>query len=314
MAVAAWLCAQAARADAPKVDPGVPAYSPAQGISGSLNSTGSDTMVNLANLWAEGYKKLYPNVKVQVEGKGSATAPPALANSLAQLGPMSREMKPEEEETIEKSQGVKPLRISTAIDCLAVYVHRDNPVPGFTMAQLDCIFSKTRKTGFADISTWGQVGLKGPWASLPMSLYGRNSASGTYVYFKEHALRKGDYKDSVKEQPGSSSVVNGVANDKAGIGYSGIGYKTSEVRAVPLARDGKSTLAEPSFANALNGKYPLGRALYIYVVKKPNEPLPPLVKEFLKYVLSQEGQEVVIKDGFGPLPLPILQQELKKLD
>ncbi len=271
-------------------------------------------MVNLANLWAEGYKKLYPNVKVQVEGKGSATAPPALANSLAQLGPMSREMKPEEEETIEKSQGVKPLRISTAIDCLAVYVHRDNPVPGFTMAQLDCIFSKTRKTGFADISTWGQVGLKGPWASLPMSLYGRNSASGTYGYFKEHVLKKGDYKDSVKEQPGSSSVVNGVANDKAGIGYSGIGYKTSEVRAVPLAKDGKSALAEPSFANALNGKYPLGRALYVYVVKKPNEPLPPLVKEFLKYVLSQEGQEVVIKDGYGPLPLPILQQELKKLD
>jgi phosphate transport system substrate-binding protein len=311
---AAWLCAQPARADAPTVDPGVPAYSPAQGISGSLNSTGSDTMVNLANLWAEGYKKLYPNVKVQIEGKGSATAPPALANSLAQLGPMSREMKPEEEETIEKSQGVKPLRISTAIDCLAVYVHRDNPVRGFTMAQVDCIFSKTRKSGFADISTWGQVGLTGTWASLPISLYGRNSASGTYGYFKEHALKKGDYKDSVKEQPGSSSVVNGVANDKAGIGYSGIGYKTSEVRAVPLAKDGKSALAEPSFANALNGKYPLGRALYVYVVKKPNEPLPPLVKEFLKYVLSQEGQQVVIKDGYGPLPLPILQQELKKLD
>jgi phosphate transport system substrate-binding protein len=314
MAVATWLAAAAARADAPKVDPGVPAYVPAQGISGSLNSTGSDTMVNLMNYWAEGYKKLYPNVKVQVEGKGSATAPPALANSLAQLGPMSREMKPEEEETIEKSQGVKPLRISTAIDCLAVYVHKDNPVPGFTMAQLDCIFSKTRKTGYADISTWGQVGLTGPWDSLPMSIYGRNSASGTYVYFKEHVLKKGDYKDSVKEQPGSSAVVDGVANDKAGIGYSGIGYKTSEVRAVPLAKDGKSALAQPSFANALNGKYPLGRALYIYVVKKPSEPLPPLVKEFVKYVLSQEGQEVVIKDGFGPLPLPILQQELKKLD
>ena len=311
---ATWLGASAVRGDAPKVDPGVPAYAPAQGISGSLNSTGSDTMVNLMNYWAEGYGKLYPNVKVQIEGKGSATAPPALANSLAQFGPMSREMKPEEEETIEKSQGVKPLRISTAIDCLAVYVNKDNPVRGFTLSQLDCIFSKTRKSGFADISTWGQVGLKDPWASLPMSLYGRNSASGTYVYFKEHVLKKGDYKDTVKEQPGSSAVVNGVANDKAGIGYSGIGYKTSEVRAVPLAKDGKASLAEPSFDNALNGKYPLGRQLYIYVVKKPNEPLPPLVKEFLKYVLSKEGQEVVIRDGFGPLPLPVLQQELKKLD
>ena len=227
-------------------------------MDGSLNSIGSDTLNNLMTYWAEAFNKLYPNVKIQVEGKGSATAPPALTAGTAQLGPMSRKMKPEEEDAFEKKHGFKPTRISVALDCLAVYVHKDNPIKGLTLAQVDGIFSKTHKSGFEDITTWGQVGLTGDWAAMPISLYGRNSASGTYAYFKEHALLKGDYKDTVKEQPGSAAVVNGVAADRAGIGYSGIGYRTSEVRAIPLAKDGKSPLVEPTFANALKGAYPLG--------------------------------------------------------
>lgn len=289
-------------------------YEKVSGVSGNLNSVGSDTLNNLMTMWAEEFRKLYPNVNIQIEGKGSATAPPALIEGTAQLGPMSRAMKPEEEDKFQEKHGYKPTQISVALDCLAVYVHKDNPVRGLTLPQLDCIFSKTRKSGFADISTWGQAGLPGSWEKLPISLYGRNSASGTYAYFKEHALKKGDYKDAVKEQPGSAAVVNAVANDRAGIGYSGIGYKTSEVRAIPLAKDAKTALAEPSFENALNGTYPLGRALYVYVAKKPNEPLSPLVKEFLKFVLSKEGQGVVVKDGYGELPAKILQRELKKLD
>ncbi len=213
-------------------------------------------------------------------------------------------MKSEEEDAIEKAVGVRPTRVTVALDCLAVYVHKDNPVHGLTLAQLDCIFSKTRKSGYADISTWGQVGLESDWANLPMSIYGRNSASGTYAYFKEHALKKGDYKDAVKEQPGSAAVVSGVANDRAGIGY-------SEVRASALAKSEKDNLAEPSFANALSGSYPLGRALYVYYVKKPNEPLSPLVKEFLRFVLSKQGQQVVIKDGYGPLPAKIIDKQLQ---
>ena len=289
-------------------------YEKVSGISGNLNSVGSDTLNNLMTMWAEEFRKQYPNVNIQIEGKGSATAPPALIEGTAQVGPMSRAMKPEEEDKFQEKHGYKPTQISVALDCLAVYVHKDNPVRGLTVQQLDCIFSKTRKSGFADISTWGQVGLPGPWEKLPISLYGRNSASGTYAYFKEHALKKGDYKDTVKEQPGSAAVVNAVANDRAGIGYSGIGYKTSEVRALPLAKDAKSALAEPSFENALNGSYPLGRALYVYIAKKPNEPLSPLVKEFLKFVLSKEGQSVVVKDGYGELPPKIIERELKKLD
>ena len=196
------------------------------------------------------------------------------------------------------------------MDCLAVYVHKDNPIEGLTLPQVDCIFSKTRKSGFQNITTWGQAGLTGDWAATPMSLYGRNSASGTYAYFKEHALLKGDYKDTVKEQPGSAAVVHGVAADRAGIGYSGIGYRTSEVRAIPLAKDGKSPLVEPTFANAMKGTYPLGRTLYVYVAKKPGEPMPKLIEEFLKFVLSRQGQEIVVKDGYGPLPAKVLDKQL----
>ena len=247
-----------ALADVPTVDPGVKPYESVPGISGNLNSVGSDTLNNQMTYWAEGFRKVYPNVKIQVEGKGSATAPPALTQGTAQLGPMSRKMTPQEEDAFEAKHGFKPTRIDVALDCLAVYVHKDNPIHGFTLGQLDSIFSKTHKAGYADIATWGDVDLEGDWKALPISIYGRNSASGTYAYFKEHVLKKGDYKDTVKEQPGSAAVVNGVANDRGGIGYSGIGYKTSEVRAVPLAKSDKDKLVEPTFENALSGEVSAG--------------------------------------------------------
>lgn len=296
------------------VDPAVKPYQSVSGLSGNLSSVGSDTLNNLMTFWAEEFQKLYPNVKFQIRGEGSNTAPPALVEGTAQLGPMSRAMKDQEIEAFEKKYGYKPTRVSVAIDCLAVYVNKDNPIKGLTLPQVDCIFSQTRKSGFAEIKTWGQVGLTGSWARLPISIYGRNSASGTYVFFKEHVMQKGDFKDTVKEQPGSAGVVRSVAADKAGIGYSGIGYRTPDVRAIALAKDAKSPLVEPTFDNAMAGKYPLGRALYIYVNKKPNEPLPPHIGEFLKFVLSKEGQEIVIKDGFGPLPAKSVANERKLLE
>ena len=265
LGVAGFLCflglpVQQNRAD-DAASPASTSYEKVSGVDGNLNSIGSDTLNNLMTYWAEAFGKLYPNVRVQVEGKGSATAPPALIAGTAQLGPMSRTMKPEEEDGFEKKHGFRPTRVSVALDCLAVYVHKDNPIRGLTLPQVDCIFSKTCKSGYRELTTWGDAGLTGPWATLPISLYGRNSASGTYAYFKEHALLKGDYKDTVKEQPGSAAVVNGVAADRAGIGYSGIGYRTSEVRAIPLAKDDQAPLTEPTFANALRGTYPLGRTL-----------------------------------------------------
>jgi len=301
-------------AETVKVDASLPAYKRVSGISGNLNSIGSDTLNNLMTYWAEGYKKSYPNVNIQMEGKGSSTAPPALIEGTAQLGPMSREMKGAEIDRFEAKYGYKPTRVRVALDGIAVYVNKDNPVEKLTFKQLDGIFSSTRKRGGKDIKTWGDLGLTGDWASKPISIFGRNSASGTYGYFKEHALDNGDYKNSVKEQPGSSSVVQGVAEDRYAIGYSGVGYTTSGVKTVPLsAKDGGPFFGE-SYENVLSGKYPLARYLNVYVNKAPGKPLDPLVREFLLFVLSKEGQEIVVKDGFFPLTAKVAGEETAKLN
>lgn len=310
----ATLCiATAAQAEKVKVDAKLPSYKATSGVSGNLSSIGSDTLNNLMTYWAEGFKKKYPNVNIQIEGKGSSTAPPALIAGTAQLGPMSREMKGKEIEDFEKKYGYKPTKIGVALDSLAVFVNKDNPVKSLSLDEIDAIFSKNHKRGLADIATWGQVGVKGPLAAKPISLFGRNSASGTYGYFKEHALDKGDYKSSVKEQPGSASVVEGVAKDISAIGYSGIGYATSGVKALALSDKKGGPVFEANYANVLSGKYPLSRMLYIYVAKKPGQPLPKVVEEFIKFALSKEGQQIVVKDGYDPLPAAAVANQLKAL-
>ena len=297
-----------------KVDANLEAYTPGTGVSGNVKSVGSDTMNNLMALWAEGFRKHYPNVQVEIEGKGSSTAPPALAEGTATFGPMSRLMKGEEVDQFEAKYGYKPTELRAAIDMLAVYVHKDNPIASLSLQQIDAIFSKTRKGGHtAEIRTWGDLGLTGEWADKPISLYGRNSASGTYGYFKEIALFKGDYKDSVKEQPGSASVVQGVASDLYGIGYSGIGYKTADVRAVPLKKNDSAEAIPAESEYAYSGKYPLARFLYVYVNHKPGTGLDPLRREFVRFVFSREGQEDVIKDGYFPVTAKIAAEDLSKI-
>jgi phosphate transport system substrate-binding protein len=295
------------------VDPAIKPYEKVSGVAGNLNSVGSDTLNNLMTLWAEGFRAIYPNVNTQIEGKGSSTAPPALIEGTAQLGPMSREMKAAEIDAFEKKYGYKPTAIKVAIDSVAVFVHKDNPIKGLSLDQLDNIFSSTNKRGGKPINTWGELGLTGEWANRPISLYGRNSASGTYGFFKEHVLKNGDYRSTVKEQPGSSSVVQGIANDLGGIGYSGIGYKTSGVNALPLAEATGKAMHEPSLENALSGAYPMARFLYVYVNKKPNEPMDKLVHEFVKFVNSKEGQEIVVKDGYYPMPVAVVTETMMAL-
>ncbi|MBF0291801.1 MAG: phosphate ABC transporter substrate-binding protein [Nitrospinae bacterium] len=316
LAVAVALAAaNTAGAQTVAVDAKIPAYKPAQGVSGNISSVGSDSLNNLMTLWSEGFQKAYPNVKVQIEGKGSSTAPPALISGTAQLGPMSRAMKSSEIDDFEKKYGYKPTVIKTAVDALAVFVNKDNPVKSMSLAQVDAAFSKGRlRKGADDIKTWDQLGLTGEWAGKPVSLYGRNSASGTYGFFKEHALNKGDYKDTVKEQPGSAAVVQGVTVDRYSMGYSGIGYTTPGVRAVPLSEKTGGKVFEATPENSYSGEYPLSRFLYVYINKAPGKPLDPIVKEFIKLVLSKNGQEVVVKDGYYPLPASVTAEELKKLD
>ena len=297
------------------LDPALKGYVKVTGVSGNVNSIGSDTLNNLMTLWAEGFRKQYPGVKIQIEGKGSSTAPPALIEGTAQLGPMSRAMKSTELDAFEKKFRYKPTVFPVAIDALAVYVNKDNPVQGLTMAQVDAIFSKSRRFGApANLERWSQLGVTGEVADSPISIYGRNSASGTYGFFKEFALKNGDFKDEVKEQPGSASVVQGITEDQAGIGYSGIGYLTSGVRVLPLAEKDGAPFVAPTQQNALNGSYPLWRHLLVYVNKSPNKPLDPLVKEFIKFIYSKEGQAIVIKDGFFPLPQSVIEKELAKLE
>ena len=296
-----------------QVDPKLPAYTPVQGVSGNIKSVGSDSMNNEMTLWAEGFLSFYPNVAIEIEGKGSSTAPVAMIAGTAQFGPMSREMRSKEIDDFEKRYGYKPTALETSIDMLAVYVHKDNPIAktGLTLQQVDAIFSKNRRGGLRnDIRTWGDVGLTGEWANRPISLYGRNSASGTYGFFKDVALFGGDYKDEVKEQPGSSSVVQGVATDRFGIGYSGIGYMTADVRAVPLARDATSPMVAASADNAYSGEYPLARYLYVYMNHRPGSQLDPLRREFVRYIFSRQGQEDVVRDGYYPVTWEVARRNL----
>jgi phosphate transport system substrate-binding protein len=296
-----------------KVDPAIPAYQKSSGVSGTLNSVGSDTMNNMMTLWGEEFAKMYPNVRIQVEGKGSSTAPAALIAGTAQFGPMSRAMRPTEIDQFERKYGYKPTQLRTSYDALAIYVNKDNPLEKLTLAQADGAFSKSRRLGGKNAVNWADLGLTGDWASRPISLYGRNSASGTYGFFREHVMSNGDYKDTVKEQPGSASVVQGVTEDRYGIGYSGIGYRTSGVKVVSLAgKDG--SFSDGSYADVVSGKYPLARFLYIYINKAPNKPLDPVVREFLKLVFSSQGQETVVKDGYLPLTAAIVKEERAKVE
>lgn len=291
------------------VDPNLPEYTRASGVSGNLTSIGSDTLANLMTLWAEEFKRTYPNVNIQIQAAGSSTAPPALAEGTANIGPMSRMMRDSEIQTFEDRFGYVPTPVPVAIDALAIYVHNDNPIEGLTIPEVDAIFSSNRRCGGdSDINRWGDLGMDGSWTNRSIQLYGRNSVSGTYGYFRSNALCGGDFKNNVNEQPGSASVVQSVSTSLNAIGYSGIGYRTSSVRAVPLARDAGEPYYEANAENAASGDFPLARFLYVYVNKRPNQPLSTMDREFLASVLSKQGQEVVHRDGYVPLPAAVVER------
>jgi phosphate transport system substrate-binding protein len=307
---ATLLSSGAALAD---VDPNLPSYERVSGISGNLTSIGSDTLNNLMTLWAEEFAKYYPNVAVQIQGAGTSTAPPALVEGTSNFGPMSRPMRASEMRAFEDRYGYPATDVPVAVDMIAVYVNKDNPIQGLSIPQVDAIFSATRSCGFGqEISNWGQVGLTGAWANRDITLYSRNAVSGTYGYFKEHALCGGDFKSTINEQPGSSAVVRGVEQTLGGIGYSGIGYRTSGVRVVPLSKEHGQTPAEATAENAASGEYPLARFLYVYGNRNPNTGWNPLEREFFKMVLSKEGQEVVHRDGYVTLPAPLVERFRKE--
>ena len=288
-----------------EVDPALPDYEPVAGVSGNLSSIGSDTLNNLMTLWAEEFAKIYPNVNIQIQGAGSSTAPPALTEGTANFGPMSRMMRSNEIQEFEDRFGYPPTPVGTGIDTIAVIVNKDNPVDCMSIPEVDAVFSVSRRCGYpTDIDRWGDLGLEGAWDNRDFTIYSRNAVSGTYGFFKDNALCGGDFKPGINEQPGSASVVQGVSESLNGIGYTGIGYVTSGVKIVELDKEGTGQCVAPSADTAVSGDYPLARLLYVYVNKAPNEPLPPLEREFFKLVLSKQGQQVVVRDGYIPLPAP----------
>ncbi len=284
------------------VDPKLPDYRPIAGVAGKIDTVGSDTMNNLAQLWTEEFKKFYPSVSAAIDAKGSSNAIPALVNGSATFGPMSRDAKASEIQAFNQKFGYDPVLIPTSIDMVAVYVNRNNPIDGLSFPEIDAIFSSTRKGGArAQAKTWGQLGSTGELKEKKVECYGRNAASGTYGFFKETVLSDGDFGDWVTENAGSSAVVQSVGANLAGIGYSGIGYRTPNVKPLKLSveRGGEMIAAEPK--NAYDGSYPLARPLYFAVNYDPRKPLEPLRAEFVRYIFSKQGQMQVVKDGYLPV-------------
>jgi phosphate transport system substrate-binding protein len=291
------------------VDPQFPLYKPVRLDSAQIKSVGSDTLGDLMRNWAGDFSKLNPNVKIDVESKGSNTAPSALLDGSSQLGPMSRPMRSEEYEPFEKKYGYHPVSFPVAVDALAVYVNKENPIECLAIDKLGEIFAKPSLFGMTSVTTWGAAGLTGDWAAQPISLFGRNPASGTYDVFAEEILRGRDFKGEVKQQPGSSEAVKMVAADKYAIGYSGIGYLTDGVRTVPLATT-PGECYDTSPASTYSGKYPLARYLYLYLNKAPGKALDPAILEFAKFILSRDGQTETIKSGFYPITEPLRSKAL----
>jgi phosphate transport system substrate-binding protein len=295
------------------VDAALKPYRVVPGVSGQLKSVGSDSMNPLMLLWTEKFKGYYKGVRTEVEGQGSSKAMPALIEGASSFGPMSRDPKANEIADFEKKFGYKPTLLPTAIDLVAVYVHRDNPLQEITLEQLDSIFSSTRKLGGDAIEKWGQLKLQGDYDSSNIAIFGRNAASGTYGFFKEKVLGNGDYRDTVNEQPGSTAVIQSVGENKFAIGYSGVGFKTASVKTLSLASKAGQKAFPPTSEHAYSGDYPLARYLYLTINHKPGTKLDPVRREFIKFIFSKEGQELVIKEGSFPVDAGTAAKVLKVL-
>jgi len=295
--------------DQVRVDRELPVYRPTEGVGGDLRIVGSDTMLNLSQAWADLMQRHHPSVRVQVEGKGSSTAPPALMENQAQFGAMSRAMASEEIARFTDDFGYPPTELRVAVDCVAIFVHKDNPIESLSLTDVRTAFGVGGKE-----LTWGDLGVTDwRWRTRPVSLYGRNSASGTYKFFKKAAMSGADFRPTVKEQPGSSGVIQAIATDRYAIGYSGIGYVTPGVKVVPLAIDTGEPAFAPTVDAAYSGDYPLARFLYMYMNYDAREGLDALRERFARVMFSRAGQEQVIKDGAYPVSAGVAREEFKKL-
>ena len=288
----------------PSLDPKIPPYQRVSDLTGTLAVAGSDTMKPLTESWSAKLKQLYPGLSIKVESRGSETGLDALLEGKAQIAAMSRRMTQQEVVEFKREFGYEPTEVPVAVDALAVFVHKDNPVEGLSLAELDAIFSKERRRRLEyPVKVWGDAMVfEEEWAEAPIQIYGRNGNSGTASFFREHVMNGADFKKPMTTGVGSASVVIELMRDRFGIGFSGIGYRTSEIRPVPLAAVKGGRYVAPTFETAMDGSYPLRRHLYLYVNRPPKSAPPGPLAEYVKFALSQRGQKVVLDQGYYPLP------------
>jgi phosphate transport system substrate-binding protein len=289
----------------PVLDPKIPPYQLAARISGTISISGSETMKNLAESWAKDLRQLYPGLRITVASAGSETGLAQLLEGRAQIAVMSRRLTVQDIVEFKREFGYEPTEVPVAVDALALFVHKDNPIEGLTLAEVDAMFSSERRRGLKyPVKVWSDVMLlEGEWAEAPVHLYGRNGKSGTASFFREHVLNGADLKKTMTAGIGSATVVLELMKDRFGIGFSSIGYQTSGLRPVPIAAVQGGRYVTPTFDTAMDGSYPLRRNLYLYVNRPPKvAPSGPLA-EYVKFALSQEGQQTVVEEGFYPLPI-----------
>jgi phosphate transport system substrate-binding protein len=263
------------------------------GARTTIQNKGSDTMVNVAQVWAEEYKKAHPDVDVEVSGGGSGVGIAALTKGTIDIANASRDMKPEEKAQAKKNTGKTPAEFVVGFDALAVYVHKDNPLNEVTNEQLAAIFAEGGK-----VTRWSEMGVKVPPGQDEIVRVSRQSSSGTYEFFREHVLNKKDFKLGSRDMNGSKEVVELVASTPSAIGYSGLGYnEPGKVKMLKVSPKAGQPAIEPSVATTLSKQYPIARPLLIYTLGEPEGKL----KGYIDWIMSDAGQKIVERSGYVPL-------------
>jgi phosphate transport system substrate-binding protein len=297
----------------PQVDQRITAYQPTTQISGRLSIAGSDTMRPMIAAWTGDLQRRHEGLKFKIEAAGSETGLAALLEHRAQVAAMTRRMTAKEIAEFVKEYGYEPAEVPVAADALAVFVHKDNPVAGLSLDELDSMFCTQRRRGLPYAADeWGLVGLTDEWFNEPIRLYGRNGTSGTSQFFREEVCQGGTFRSHFVKAPGSAAVVLDIEADPLGIGFSAIGYRTSGVRAVPVAAVKGGRYVEPTFESVMDGSYPLRRNLYLYMDQNPKAPPAPPLTELVRFALSAQGQQIVVDQGYFPLPVPDITRLLRK--
>jgi phosphate transport system substrate-binding protein len=284
-------------ADTPDIPSGtLPHYEPLANLSGNLTSIGDATTTNLAARAITEFRGIYPGVTYNATAGLTSIGAAALLAGKADIVPMSRPLTPAEIAPFQKKYGYAPTEIKVAADALAIYVDKRNPLPSLTLQQLDGIFSRTQLRGGKPIETWGDAGLGGEWATRPIMLFGYGPGDGVHQTFRQLVLEGGEFRPSLRYEPAGSSIVQGVAADPEAIGCASVFFASRRVRAVPVAGSDGEFYA-PTAENVRSQKYPLTRFLTICVNKAPGRPLPAATAEFLRFLISAEGQQLIVAGG-----------------